>query len=99
MTQTQSLAFLCVTLKEAYHVYIYGIPLDQRASYLAQNISLFGPDGTVTCNYIITNSINSLLIASKCIPNGAHTNHCRANLAHASNLIKNSDKHDTLPSM
>ena len=35
-----------------------------------------GPDGAVNYDYIITNSINSLLIGSRCIPNGAHTNHC-----------------------
>ena len=38
--------------------------------------SLFGPDGTVNYDYIVTNSINCLLIGSRCIPNGAHTNHC-----------------------
>ena len=47
--------------------------------------------GTVNYDYIVTNSINSFLIDSKCIPNGTHTNHCWANLAHASKLIKNSD--------
>ena len=47
--------------------------LAQRAFYLAQNSSPFGPDGTVNYDYIIvTNSIKSLLIESKCIPNGAH---------------------------
>ena len=51
----------------------YGAPLAQRASYLEQHSSLFGPDGAVN---FVTNSINSLLIDSKCIPNGAHTNHC-----------------------
>ena len=54
----------------------YCAPLAQRASYLALHSSIFGPDGTVTYDYIITNSINSLLIGSRCIPNGAHTNHC-----------------------
>ena len=53
----------------------YGSPLAQRASYLALHSSLFGPDGAVNYDYIITNSINSLLIGSRCIPNGAHTNH------------------------
>ena len=47
--------------------------------------------GAVNYDYIVTNSINSLLIGSRCIPNGAHTNHCRANLAHASKRIKNCD--------
>ena len=54
----------------------YGAPLAQRASYLALHSSLFGRDGTVNYEYIITNSINSLLIGSRCIPNGTHTNHC-----------------------
>ena len=48
----------------------------QRAFYLALHSSLLGPDGTVNYDYIVTNSINSLLIASIHIPNGAHTNHC-----------------------
>ena len=34
---------------------------------------LFGPDGTVNYDYIVT---NSLLIGFKCIPNGAHINYC-----------------------
>ena len=45
----------------------YGAPLAQRASYLAlhsRHRSLFGPDGTVNYDYIITNSINSLLIGA-----------------------------------
>ena len=46
--------------------------------------------GAGNYDYIITNSINSLLIGSRCIPNGAHTNHCLTNLARASKLIKNS---------
>ena len=54
----------------------YGAPLAQKASYLAQNSSLFGPDGAVNYDYIVTNSINSLLIGSKCNTNGTHTNHC-----------------------
>ena len=71
----------------------YGTPLAQRASYLTQHSSLFEPDGTVNYDYIVTNSINSLLIGSQCIPNSTHTNHCRANLAHALKVIKNSDIH------
>ena len=54
----------------------YGAPLAQRASYLAQHSSLFGPDGAGNYDYIVTNSIKFLLIGSKCITNGAHTNHC-----------------------
>ena len=37
----------------------YGAPLAQRASYLALHSSLFGPDGAVIYDYIVTNSINS----------------------------------------
>ena len=51
----------------------YCTPLAQRASYLALHSSLFGPDGAVNYDYIVT---NSLLIGSKCITNGTHTNHC-----------------------
>ena len=51
----------------------YGTPLAQRVSYLALHSSLFGPDGTVNYDYIVTNSINSLLIGSRCILNGTHT--------------------------
>ena len=51
----------------------YDAPLAQRASCLPQHSSLFGPDGAVNYDYIVTNSINSLLIGSKCIPNGTHT--------------------------
>ena len=32
--------------------------------------------GAVNYDYIVTNSINSLLTGSRCIPNGTHTNHC-----------------------
>ena len=39
----------------------YGTPLAQRASYLALHNSLFGSDGTVNYDYIITNIIKSLL--------------------------------------
>ena len=48
----------------------YGAPLAQRVSNLAQRSSLFGPDGAVNYDYIVTNSIISLF------PNGTHTNHC-----------------------
>ena len=39
----------------------YGAPLAQRASYLALHSSLFGPDGAVNYDYIVTNSINFLV--------------------------------------
>ena len=51
----------------------YAVPLAQRASYLAEHSSLFGPDGAVNYDYSIPNSINCLLIGSRCIPIGAHT--------------------------
>ena len=38
--------------------------------------SPFLPDGTVNYDYIVTNSINALLISSRCLPNGIHTNYC-----------------------
>ena len=56
----------------------YGAPLAQQASYLTLHSSLFGPP---VRSYIVTNSINSQLIGSRCILNGA------ANLAQASKLI------------
>ena len=65
---------------------LIGTPLAQRASYVAHHNSLFGPDGAGNYDYIVTNSINSLLIGSRCISNGAYTNHCWANLAQASKL-------------
>ena len=70
---------------------LYGAPLAQRASYFTLHSSLFRPAGAVNYDYIVTNSINSLLIGSRCILNGTHTNHCWPNLAHASKLIKNCD--------
>ena len=42
---------------------LYGTSLAQRASYLALHSSLFGPDGAASYDYIVTNSINSLLMA------------------------------------
>ena len=54
----------------------YDTPLAQRTSYLALHSSLFEQDGAGNYDYIVTNSINCLLIGSRCIPNGTHTNHC-----------------------
>ena len=73
----------------------------------AQSINTIGPNsflfctaqfshwasGTVNYDYIVTNSINSLLIGSRCIPNGAHTSDCSANSFHASKRIKKYDVH------
>ena len=64
-------------------------PLALRVSYFELHSSLFGPDGAINYDYDVTNSINYLLIGSRCISNVAHTNHCWANLAHASKDIKN----------
>ena len=50
----------------------YGAPFAQRASYLPLHSSLLGPDGAVNYDYIVTNSIDPLLIGSICIP-VAHT--------------------------
>ena len=67
---------ILVTSITEFLISSYGAPFAQRASYLALHSSLFGPDGAINYDYIVTNSINSLLIGSRCIPNGAHTNHC-----------------------
>ena len=61
--------YTCISV---FLISLYGAPLAQRASYLELHSSLFG---AVNYDYIVTNSINSLLIGSRCIPNGAHTNH------------------------
>ena len=53
---------------------LYGAPLAQRASYLALHNSLWA-SGAINYDYIVTNGITSLLIGSRCIFNGAHTNH------------------------
>ena len=53
----------------------YGAPLAQRTSNLGLHSSLFGPDGEVNYDYIITNSIDCLLIGSRCLLDGAHTDY------------------------
>ena len=68
--------YLCVCqCVSVFLISSYGAPLAQRASYLALHSSLFGPDGAVSYDYILTNNNNSLLIGSKYIANGAHTIH------------------------
>ena len=57
-----------IVWKSEFLISPYGAPLAQRASYLAQHRSLFGPDGVVNYDYVVTNSINALLIATRCIP-------------------------------
>ena len=71
------LAFSNVTRKSpsVFLISLYGAPLAQRASYLALHSSHFGPDGTVNYDYIVTNSIKSLLIGSQDVFSMAHTNH------------------------
>ena len=70
-------AYTCTcTCTSVFLISSYGAPLVQRASYLAPHSSLFGTDGSVNYDYMVTNSINSLLIGSRCIPNGTHTNYC-----------------------
>ena len=53
---------------------VYGALLAQRAFYLALHSSLWASDA-VNYDYIVTNSINCMLIGSRYIPNGAHSPH------------------------
>ena len=53
---------------------LYGAPLAQRASYLALHSSLFGPVVQLIM-IILSLTALTLLIGSKCILNGTHTNH------------------------
>ena len=76
--------YIYIIYISVFLISLYGAPLAQTASYLALHSSLWA-SGAVNYDYIVTNSINSLLIGSRSIPNGAHTN-----LAHASKSIKNS---------
>ena len=39
-----------------------GVPLAQRVSYLASHSSLFGPDGTVNYDYVITKILTALIV-------------------------------------
>ena len=68
--------YMLYTRTSVFLIRSYGAPLAHRASYLALQSSPFGPVvHAVNYDYIVTNSINSLLIGSRCILNGAHTNH------------------------
>ena len=62
---------LCISVFDKFIWHTIG----QKASYmyLALHSSLFWPDDTVNYDYIVTNSINSLLFGSRCISNGTHT--------------------------
>ena len=57
---------------------LYIIELIQRTigpkNLIGTAVLFLWPDGAVNYDYVVTNSINSLLIDSRCIPNGAHTN-------------------------
>ena len=64
-----------INSKSVFLISLYGAPLAQRASYLALHSSLFEPVARLIMILFVTNSINCLLIGSRCIPNGAHTNH------------------------
>ena len=66
---------------------LHGTTLTHRASYLAQHSSFFGPDRKLIMILSLYNSINSLLIGSKCIPNGIYTNHFWANLVDDSKVL------------
>ena len=64
-----------INSKSMFLISLYGAPLAQRTSYLALHSSLFEPVARLIMILFVTNSINCLLIGSRCIPNGAHTNH------------------------
>ena len=62
------------------HVHVCISVFDKRT--IGPNSFLFGtvqfclwPSGAVNSLHIVTNSIKSLLIGARCIPNNAHTNH------------------------
>ena len=75
-----------INSKSMFLISLYGAPLAQKASYLALHSSLFEPVARLIMILFVTNSINCLLIGSRCIPNGAHTNHFWPNLVNASKL-------------
>ena len=52
-----------ITLKALMLISSYGAPLAQIIFYLAPHSFLFRPDSTVNYDYIVTNSINYLLIS------------------------------------
>ena len=66
--------YLCCGVPTVFLISLYSTPLAQRTSHLALYSSLFRPYGAVNYHYIVTNTINSLLIGSRCIPNGTLTN-------------------------
>ena len=64
--------YIKLILQSVFLISSFGTPLAQKAPYLALHSSLIEPDSTVNYSYIVTNSIYSLLISSRCIPNGTH---------------------------
>ena len=55
----------CITPDSVFLIRSYGAPLAQRPSYLALHSSLFGPDGAVNYDYIVTNFVNWLKMYSQ----------------------------------
>ena len=62
-------------------------PLAQRAYIWHSTVLSLG----LIAQLIMIVLLQTALIGSRCIPNGAHTNHCWANLLHSLKRIKNSD--------
>ena len=75
---------MCIkTLTHKTHIHLYKHMSVFLISTIGPKSFLFGTvqfslwaSGAVNYDYIVTNSIKSLLIGSRRIPNGAHTNHC-----------------------
>ena len=53
--------YICTYIPEVL-ISSYGAPLAQRASYLALHSSLFGPDGAVNYDYIVSLSLTALTL-------------------------------------
>ena len=68
---------------------LYGAPLAQRVFLFGTAQFSLWASGAVNYDYIVTNSINSLLIGSRCILNGVHTNHFGPKLQNLSKDLHN----------
>ena len=66
--------YTCI-VSSVFHKFIWHTIGPKSFLFSTAQLSLWA-SGAANYDYIITNSINSLLIGSRCIPNGAHTNHC-----------------------
>ena len=64
--------YMC-TCTSVFLMSTYGTPLAQRAFYLAQLSSLFGPVAHMIMIILSLTALKSLVIGSRCIPNGTHT--------------------------